>query len=146
MRGITWLAENRLASQEGLCSMEWVSGVLQNPFWFLSWTSGEKGNKVPYVKIHNSWTWQTNRTYCTYLYFGSLSKPVGIWTCNEQHNPSHYSEYNYHSKNKFWVLITRINLIHFTFTFTFLNSKPPHVSGITCPSPGGATRTQFWWV
>jgi hypothetical protein len=25
MRGIFWLAENRLASQEGLCSMEWVS-------------------------------------------------------------------------------------------------------------------------
>ena len=25
MRGISWLAENRLASEEGLCSMEWVS-------------------------------------------------------------------------------------------------------------------------
>ena len=25
MRGISWLAENRLASQEGLCYMEWVS-------------------------------------------------------------------------------------------------------------------------
>ena len=25
MRGISWLAENRLASQEGLCSVEWLS-------------------------------------------------------------------------------------------------------------------------
>ena len=25
MRGISWLAENRLASQEGLCSKEWIS-------------------------------------------------------------------------------------------------------------------------
>jgi len=25
MWGISWLAENRLDSQEGLCSMEWVS-------------------------------------------------------------------------------------------------------------------------
>ena len=25
MRGISWLAKNRLASQEGLCSIEWVS-------------------------------------------------------------------------------------------------------------------------
>ena len=28
MRGISWLAENRLAFQEGLCSMEWVSKLI----------------------------------------------------------------------------------------------------------------------
>ena len=30
MRGISWLADNRLASQEGLCSMEWVSKCYMN--------------------------------------------------------------------------------------------------------------------
>jgi hypothetical protein len=30
MRGISWLAENRLASQEGLCSTEWVSNKLRS--------------------------------------------------------------------------------------------------------------------
>jgi hypothetical protein len=27
MRGISWIAESQLASQEGLCSMEWVSNL-----------------------------------------------------------------------------------------------------------------------
>ena len=27
MRGISWLAENRLASEEGLCSMDWLSKI-----------------------------------------------------------------------------------------------------------------------
>jgi hypothetical protein len=30
MRGISWLAANRLASQEGLCSMEWVSARISS--------------------------------------------------------------------------------------------------------------------
>jgi hypothetical protein len=32
MRGISWLSENRLASQEGLCSMEQVGiGISRSP-------------------------------------------------------------------------------------------------------------------
>jgi len=34
MRGISWLAANQLASQEGLCTMEWVSKE-HNLFWKL---------------------------------------------------------------------------------------------------------------
>ena len=35
LRGNPWLAENRLASQEGLYSMEeWINGVMSKPYAF----------------------------------------------------------------------------------------------------------------
>ena len=35
MRGISWLAANQLASQEGLCTMEWVSKYIYFPRFFI---------------------------------------------------------------------------------------------------------------
>ena len=57
MRGISWLAENRLASQEEPCSMEWVSNTCmsrtamestQPPIrWVLGGVGGEGGGPFP---------------------------------------------------------------------------------------------------
>jgi len=33
MRGISWVDDSRLASQEGLCSMEWVSKYENNIYF-----------------------------------------------------------------------------------------------------------------
>ena len=74
MRGISWLAENRLASQEGLCSTEWVSDNLrflthsrfiESGAWITLWTLasfnrriinyfryGTIGVSPPFVPLH----------------------------------------------------------------------------------------------
>ena len=51
MQGIYWLAENRLASQEGLCCVEWVSGKLSLKVTFRKCNWLEMLTGVMWLKI-----------------------------------------------------------------------------------------------
>ena len=54
MQGISWLAENRLASQEGLCSMEWISKIFKTtpPVLYLYLPSAIAVSFSIFRKIH----------------------------------------------------------------------------------------------
>ena len=67
MRGISWLAANRLAAQEGLCTVEWLSKMyIWSQFWMVQKTACfcEHGNEPSYTTQKNAWSAEQPQT-CT---------------------------------------------------------------------------------
>jgi hypothetical protein len=64
MRGISWLAANRLASQERLCSMEWVSKLISAPCGGVRLTPRPMNKKETFIFIAQAMNLLSGSTHC----------------------------------------------------------------------------------
>jgi len=54
MRGISWLAANQLAAQEGLCTMEWVNSQYRLNYLHSNWNDGLTKCRIIFLLNYNS--------------------------------------------------------------------------------------------
>ena len=89
MRGISWLADNRLASQEGLCSMEYLSILLATVLSYYrlkaTFTSSSTGfGTIIFTDTLNSSVHNPMKCVLVFPYQTARSHaPYALWMCSD---------------------------------------------------------------